>query len=71
VAVALAIGMVEVLQVVTDRLSLDGGFWTFVGGIDFGALGYAMVALFVLTWVVAAVLWRTRRIEERWGALVD
>jgi nickel/cobalt transporter (NiCoT) family protein len=71
VAVALAIGGVEVLQVVSDRLALEGSFWSFIGGIDFGALGYAMVALFVVTWLAAAVLWRTRRIEERWGRLVD
>jgi nickel/cobalt transporter (NiCoT) family protein len=71
VGVALAIGTVEILQVAVDRLSLDGGFWTFVGGIDFGALGYAIVAMFVVTWVVAAVVWRTRRIEGRWGRLVD
>jgi hypothetical protein len=28
-----------------------------------------MVALFVLTWAVSAVIWKTRRIEERWGAV--
>ena len=71
VGVALAIGGVELLQVLADRLPLDGGFWSFVDRIDFGALGYAIVALFVLTWVSAALLWRVRRIEERWGRLVD
>jgi high-affinity nickel-transport protein len=71
VAVALAIGMVEVLQVLADKLSLQGSFWNLVGGIDFGALGYAIVGLFVVTWVAAAVDWRTRHIEERWGNFVD
>ena len=71
VGVALAIGGVEVLQVVSKQLSFQGSFWSFLGGLDFGALGYAIVVLFVLTWVVAAVVWRTRHIEERWGSLVD
>jgi high-affinity nickel-transport protein len=71
VAVALAIGGIEVLQVASERLALEGGFWTFIGDIDFGALGYAMVALFVLTWLASIVLWRTRRIEERWGSFVE
>jgi high-affinity nickel-transport protein len=71
VAVALAIGGVEVLQVVSKRFDLGGGFWTVVGGIDFSSLGYAMVALFVLTWIASAVLWRARHIEERWSRLVD
>jgi high-affinity nickel-transport protein len=71
VAAALGIGTVEVLQVASRRLPLDGSFWSFVGGIDFNTLGYAIVAMFVLTWLVAAVVWRTRHIEERWDRLVD
>jgi high-affinity nickel-transport protein len=71
VAVALGIGLVEVLQVVSDRLSLDGGFWDAIGAIDFGALGYAMVALFVITWAGAVLIWRTRGIEQRWGSFVE
>jgi high-affinity nickel permease len=26
-----------------------------------------MVGLFVLTWAVSGVIWKTRRIEERWS----
>ena len=37
--------------------------------LDFGTLGYAVVALFALTWAGALVVWRCRRIEERWGAV--
>jgi hypothetical protein len=29
------------------------------------------VAMFIATWAVSVVLWKTRRIEERWGAFVD
>jgi nickel/cobalt transporter (NiCoT) family protein len=71
VAVALGIGLVEVLQVVSDRLSLGGGFWDAIGAIDFGALGYAMVALFVVTWAGAVLIWRARGIERRWDAFVE
>jgi high-affinity nickel-transport protein len=71
VAVALAIGGLEVLQAVSQRFALEGGFWTTVGGVDFSSLGYAIVALFVLTWVASGVMWRVRHIEERWGRFVD
>ena len=71
VAVALGIGGIEVLQVLSDRLSLDGGVWSAISGVDFGALGYAMVGLFVVTWAASAVIWRTRNIEQRWGEFVD
>ncbi len=71
VAVALAIGGVEVMQVVTRRFDLRGGFWNAIARIDFSSLGYVIVGLFVITWVSAAVFWRARNIEERWSRLVD
>jgi nickel/cobalt transporter (NiCoT) family protein len=71
VAVALAIGGVEVMQVMAHRFDLRGGFWHAITRIDFGSLGYVIVGLFVITWVVSAVFWRARNIEERWGRLVE
>jgi high-affinity nickel-transport protein len=71
VAVALMIGGIEVLQVVSDKLSLQGGVWQWLQGLDFGVLGYAMVGLFLVTWLVSVVIWKRRHIEERWGALVE
>ena len=70
VAVALVIGSVELLQVFSARLRLSGGFWKWLGALDFGVLGYGIVGLFVLTWLVSVLIWKTRRIEERWGRLV-
>jgi high-affinity nickel-transport protein len=58
VTVALGIGGIELLQVAARNT------W-----LDFNTLGYGMVALFVLTWAVSAVIWKTRQIEERWGAV--
>jgi high-affinity nickel-transport protein len=71
VAVALAIGSIELLQVASAKLSLDGGLWEWLAAIDFGTLGYAMFAMFVLTWAGAALIWKRRHIEERWGELVE
>jgi len=70
VAVALLIGTVELLQVLAQKLSLDTGFWGWLGGLDFGNLGYGVVGLFVVTWAVSVVVWKGGRIEERWGAFV-
>jgi high-affinity nickel-transport protein len=71
VAVALLIGSIELLQVFADRFSLSGNFWTFLDALDFGNIGYVVVALFVATWAFSVILWKTRRIEERWGSFVD
>jgi len=71
VAVALAIGTVELLQVLAIKVGLDGPFWGWLRDLNFGTLGYGVVGIFVLTWAVSVVIWKTRRIEERWNALVD
>jgi high-affinity nickel-transport protein len=70
IAVALLIGMIELLQVMAAKLSLTGGLWGFLGSLDFGHIGYVVVGLFVTTWAFSVILWKTRRIEDRWAALV-
>jgi high-affinity nickel-transport protein len=68
VAVALLIGSIELLQVLADRLTLTGGFWDWLNGLDFNLLGYFIVGLFVATWTIAISVWRLGRIEEKWSA---
>jgi nickel/cobalt transporter (NiCoT) family protein len=68
VAIALLIGGIELLAVLADELGLTGGLWDVVTGIDLNAIGYLVVALFVLTWAAAIAVWRLGRIEERWSA---
>ncbi|WP_330476011.1 HoxN/HupN/NixA family nickel/cobalt transporter [Terrabacter sp. C0L_2] len=72
VAVALGIGGIELVSVLTDRLGVTSGPLAWVGGIDLGNVGFWVVGLFVVTWLVAVAVWRFGRIEERWSAaLVD
>jgi nickel/cobalt transporter (NiCoT) family protein len=66
VVVALVIGTIELLSVLADKLSLTGQPWDFVSGLDLNYVGYAIVGLFVVTWVVALAVWHFGRIEERW-----
>ncbi|SNX65794.1 high-affinity nickel-transport protein [Streptomyces sp. TLI_55] len=68
VAVALLIGTVELLGLLAEKLDLHGPFWTWVSGLDLNTLGFAVVGLFVLTWIVALVVWKAGRIEEKWTA---
>ena len=71
VAVALVIGMIELLQVMAAKFSLEGGFWSFLDNLDFGRIGYVMVGLFIATWLLSVTLWKARRIEQRWGSLLE
>ena len=68
VAVALLIGTAELLGLVAQEYGLGGPFWNWVSGLNLNTLGFIIVALFVLTWVVAVAVWRVGRIEERWTA---
>ncbi len=68
VAVALLIGTIELLSVVAERLSLHGGIWDRISTLDLNLVGYAVVALFVITWSIALLVWRFGHIEERWSA---
>ena len=66
VAVALIIGTVELMSILVDRLAITSGPLASIGSLDLNHVGYAIVAMFVLTWVVALAVWRFGRIEERW-----
>jgi high-affinity nickel-transport protein len=53
VLIALIVGAVEALSLIGDKLNLAGGFWrvfTAASG-NLGALGYAVIALFLLIWL--------------------
>jgi high-affinity nickel-transport protein len=67
VVVALAIGTIELVQVLATRLDV----WPAVQGLDFGGLGYVLAALFVGTWLVSVTVWKAGRIEERWTAHLE
>ena len=70
VLVAIAVGTIELLSVLAGRLHLTGGFWHLVTTLNLNALGLLVVALFVLTWLVALIIWRFAHIEERWATAV-
>src|SRR6266540_3828885 len=68
VAVALVVGTIELLQVLSDRLGWKGAFFDFLNErLDFGVIGYTIVGLFLGAWLLSVVLWRVRRVEERYG----
>src|SRR5256885_14809991 len=72
VFVALFVGVVELLQILIDMLKLRGGIFDAIANFDlFGSAGFVIVAAFVLAWGAAFVIYKVRRIDERWGAAVD
>ena len=64
VLVALVIGMVELLQVLANELNLTGAFWSGLDGLDFETVGFAIVLIFLVSWVVSVVVWKYKRFDE-------
>jgi nickel/cobalt transporter (NiCoT) family protein len=72
VFVALFVGLVELAQIFIQVLGLNGEPWSAIAGFDLGSLGLIIVVSFVVVWVIAFAIFKTRRVEERWtAALVD
>ena len=67
VAVALVIGVIEIVSIVTQKLAITDGPLAAVGGLDLNNVGFIIVGVFVVTWVVAVVVWYVGRVEEKWS----
>jgi len=64
VLVALAIGTAELLQVIANEMNLTGAFWDQLGSLDFETIGFGIIAIFLVSWVVSAGVWKYRRFDE-------
>ncbi len=72
VFVALFVGVVELLQVLILKFDLKGGFFSAIAGFDLvGRAGYFIVAAFVVVWVAALLIYKARRIDERWSERIS
>ena len=72
VFVALFVGVAELSQILVQALGLSGPFFQSLAGVDVvGKMGYVIVAAFLVTWVAAFVIYKVRRIDERWSETVD
>lgn len=65
VAVAMLVGTLEIMGLVSDQLRLDGAFWSWISEVDLNRLGAAIVGLFVATWIIAAAVWKIAPIDRR------
>lgn len=64
VLVALLVGAIETLQIISTQLNLSGGFWGAVNNLDFGVVGYGIVGIFVLSWGLSSLIYRMNRYDE-------
>jgi high-affinity nickel-transport protein len=66
VVVAILIGGIETLGLLVDRFQLSGGLWDTIGMVNdnFGLLGYGVIGIFVLSWLVSIVIYRLKRYDD-------
>ena len=64
---ALLIGTVELLQILVDKLQLKGSFWEFIENIQFDNIGYILVILFIISWLISTLIWKFGKVEQRWS----
>jgi len=72
VFVALFIGGMELMQALIRAFGLKGGMFGAIAGFDLvGRAGYLIVAAFVLAWAAALLIYKARRIDERWSERIS
>jgi high-affinity nickel-transport protein len=66
VVVALVVGGIEALGLLSGQVHFKGWFWDGVDKLNdnFGALGFFIVGLFALSWIVSIAIYKWRRFDN-------
>ncbi|MGH7042482.1 MAG: HoxN/HupN/NixA family nickel/cobalt transporter [Acetobacteraceae bacterium] len=62
VLVAVVVGGIEALGLAASQLGLSGAFWGWIAALNdnFGVIGYLIIAIFAVSWIGSAVIYRVR-----------
>jgi high-affinity nickel-transport protein len=63
VLVALVIGTIELLSILTDKLALEGGVWDWVSNLDFERIGYLIIAIFLVSWLGSTLIYKVKKYD--------
>jgi nickel/cobalt transporter (NiCoT) family protein len=66
VLVAFAVGGIEALGLLVGQFHLTGRLWGLVGKLNdnFGMLGYCIIALFAVSWMLSIAIYKWRRFDD-------
>jgi high-affinity nickel-transport protein len=66
VIVAFVVGGIEALGLLTGQFGWSGPFWAIVRRLNgnFGTLGYLIIGIFAMSWVVSFAIYRWQRFDE-------
>lgn len=63
VVIALFIGGIEALQIISDKTGWMGGLFGIVNSLDIGNLGYIIILAFVLSWILSLLFYKYQRYD--------
>ena len=66
VTVAIVLGGLLLIGLAVERLHVESAPLLWIASLDLGYVGFGIVGLFLLTWAVAAAVWRFGEVEQRW-----
>jgi len=66
VMIAFIVGGVEALGLLEGRFHPKGSFWRSIGTLNdhFGVLGYCIIGLFAVSWIVSIAIYKWRRFDQ-------
>jgi high-affinity nickel-transport protein len=66
VVVALVVGSIEGLGLLAGEFNLSGGLWDLINMLNnnFGDIGYCIIAIFILSWLVSIIVYRVNRYDD-------
>ncbi|MFP3668472.1 HoxN/HupN/NixA family nickel/cobalt transporter [Priestia sp. SIMBA_032] len=64
---ALFIGLLELVQIVGEKLNFHSVLFNNLDKIDLGNMGYILVVMFIVIWGISYFIWKYFKIEEKWN----
>ena len=66
VLVAVLVGGIEVLGLISDQLKLKGAFWEFINslGDNFGNIGFFIIGIFILSWIISTIIYQVKKYDD-------
>lgn len=63
VLVALVVGTIEILSIVSNLFNLSGGLWDALGNLSFELLGGIIIGIFIVSWGGSTLLYRVKKYD--------
>lgn len=66
VVVAVGVGSIEALGLLTEQLNLKGGLWDWIAALNenFNTLGFVIIGVFVVAWCISMLVYRYRGLDQ-------